>query len=165
MLTYFLHGSMVNLLFYCHINLYWERVTSYEKFGQNFTLEVQIVWKINRFNNIDGSIEIFYETYTASCLKQIIQLPQDKNFLPLWNVEQNIIRLFSCFNTVSCHRKLNGTILLSQEIECTSCLTSCRPTKIREFQENSWNAWILSWVPNRPPKRPILTFVLKYREK
>ena len=46
-LTYFLNGPMFNLLFYCHIILYWEKVTSFEKFNQNLTLEVQIVWKIS----------------------------------------------------------------------------------------------------------------------
>ena len=48
-LAYFLNGPMFNLLFYCHIILYWEKVTSFEKFSQNLTLEVQIVWKISVF--------------------------------------------------------------------------------------------------------------------
>ena len=47
--TYFLNGPMFNLLFYCHIILYWEKVTSFEKFSQNLTVEVQIVWKISVF--------------------------------------------------------------------------------------------------------------------
>ena len=48
--TYFLHGSMINL-FICHITLYREKMTSYEKFiSQSYTLEVQIiVWKISAF--------------------------------------------------------------------------------------------------------------------
>ena len=44
--TYFLNDSMFNL-FYCHICLYWEAVTSYEKFGHILTLTVPIVWKIS----------------------------------------------------------------------------------------------------------------------
>ena len=45
--TYFLNGPIFNLLFFCHIVLYWEKVTSYEKFSHNLTLEVQILWKIS----------------------------------------------------------------------------------------------------------------------
>ena len=36
-------------MFYCHIILYWQKVTSHEKFSHNLTLEVQIVWKILAF--------------------------------------------------------------------------------------------------------------------
>ena len=36
-----------NLLFYCHIILYWEKMTSYEKFSHNITLEVQIFQTFN----------------------------------------------------------------------------------------------------------------------
>ena len=43
----FLNGPMTNLLFYCHIFIYWEKVTSQEKFSHDLTLEVQIVWKIS----------------------------------------------------------------------------------------------------------------------
>ena len=40
-----LEDTMVNLFFCCHIILYWEKVTSYEKFNHNLTIEVQILWK------------------------------------------------------------------------------------------------------------------------
>ena len=30
--TYFLHGSMINLMFICHVTLYREKMTSYQKF-------------------------------------------------------------------------------------------------------------------------------------
>ena len=43
--TYFLNEPTGNLLFYCHIILYREKVTSKEKFSRNVTIEVQIVWK------------------------------------------------------------------------------------------------------------------------
>ena len=36
-------------VFYCHIILYWEKVTSYEKLSHNLTFEIQIVWKISAF--------------------------------------------------------------------------------------------------------------------
>ena len=38
---------MFDLLFYCHIVLFWEKVTYYEKFTHNLTFEVQIIWKIS----------------------------------------------------------------------------------------------------------------------
>ena len=40
---------MFNLLFYCYIILHEDKVTSYEKFNHNLTVEVQIVWKISAF--------------------------------------------------------------------------------------------------------------------
>ena len=47
--TYFLNGTMFGLLFSCHVISYWEKVTSYEKFIQNLSLEAQIVWKSSVF--------------------------------------------------------------------------------------------------------------------
>ena len=44
--TYFLNGPVVNLLFYCQIILYLEKVTSYEKCNNSITFEVQISWNI-----------------------------------------------------------------------------------------------------------------------
>ena len=38
--TYFLIGLMFSLLFYCHNILYWEKVTSYEKFSYNLTNKI-----------------------------------------------------------------------------------------------------------------------------
>ena len=52
--TYFLRGSMINLLFICHITLYREKMTSYEKFSHSLTLEVQIVWTISAFHCCKG---------------------------------------------------------------------------------------------------------------
>ena len=52
-MTYFLNGPMFSLLFYCGIILHCVKVTSYEKFSQNLTLEVKIVWEI-----IDGTIKM-----------------------------------------------------------------------------------------------------------
>ena len=39
-MAYFLNGTMVNLLFYCDVILYWEKVTSYENNFDNITLDV-----------------------------------------------------------------------------------------------------------------------------
>ena len=47
--TYFLNGPMFDMLFCCNIILYLEKVTSYEKFSKNFTLEIQIALKITVF--------------------------------------------------------------------------------------------------------------------
>ena len=38
------------------------------------------------------------------------------------------LETFSLFSTISLHHKWNGTILLSPESECMSCLMSCRTT-------------------------------------
>ena len=95
--TYFLNGPMINLLLYCHIILYWEKATSYEKLSHSLTFETQIVWKIQRFNAIDGSTKMlkyswiskafnkiekkktFYEA--QSPLQEAIQTPPGKSFL------------------------------------------------------------------------------------
>ena len=52
--TYFLNGFMFNLLFYCHITLYWEKVTSYEKFNH----KSKLYGKFQRFNATDGTMKI-----------------------------------------------------------------------------------------------------------
>ena len=59
-----------------------------------FTLEVQISIKMKNFKT-------FYESQTATCLKEIIQLPPDRSFLRLWNknfrteIYRNI-QIFDC---------------------------------------------------------------------
>ena len=52
--TYFLNGPMFNLLFCCHIVLYREKVTSFEKFNH----KLKLYGKFHRFNAIDGSIKM-----------------------------------------------------------------------------------------------------------
>ena len=52
--TYFLNGLMFNLLFYCHITLYWEKVTSYEKSNHDSKLQ----GKFQRFNATDGTMKM-----------------------------------------------------------------------------------------------------------
>ena len=43
------NGPMINLLFHCHIILFLEKVTFYEKFSHSLTLETQIIRKILAF--------------------------------------------------------------------------------------------------------------------
>ena len=47
--AYLLNGPTFNLLFCCNIVLYLEKVTSYEKFSENLTPEVEVVWKVLAF--------------------------------------------------------------------------------------------------------------------
>ena len=58
--TYFFNVPMINLLFYCHITLYREKVTSYKKFNQVLPLKPKLSGKFQLFNVIDGSIKILY---------------------------------------------------------------------------------------------------------
>ena len=60
--TYVLSGSAVNLLFYCRIIIYWEKVTSEDKFSHNLAIKVQI-GKFQHFNAIDGSIEMLKSSW------------------------------------------------------------------------------------------------------
>ena len=53
------------IFFYCHIILYWQKVTSYEKFSYNLTIEVQIVWKISAFYALDESIEMLKNSWIS----------------------------------------------------------------------------------------------------
>ena len=68
--TYFLNSPMFNLLFYCHVILYWEKVTSYEKFSHNLILEGQILlclWKKSFLADIYRNIE--KETFAFKVLQ------------------------------------------------------------------------------------------------
>ena len=56
--TYFLIGSMVNLLFYWHIILYWEKLASYEKFSHSLFWKPKLSGRFQRFSTIDGSIKM-----------------------------------------------------------------------------------------------------------
>ena len=88
--TYILNGPMDNLLLYCHIILYWQRVTSNEKFSnslyfevclENFNvsvplLEVSKCWNMIEFPKVSIKMKNFktsYEAQTASRLKEIIK--------------------------------------------------------------------------------------------
>ena len=85
-----------------------QKVTSYEKCSYNRSFEVQITWRLLRFNTADVSkywkivqfrkisikienCKTFYEAHTASRLKEIVQphppphTTVDKILLRLWN--------------------------------------------------------------------------------
>ena len=64
--TYFLDGHRLNLLFYYHIILYWEKMSPYEKYSHNLTPEFQIVWKILAF-------WCHRWTYRVTCLLENLQ--------------------------------------------------------------------------------------------
>ena len=79
--------------FIVRLFLYWEKVTSYEKFSHNRTLEVQILSKISaldRFSIKMKNCKTLHEVLIASHLKDIFQSPpthrsSDKILLCLWN--------------------------------------------------------------------------------
>ena len=52
--TYILNGLMFNLLFSCDIILYWEKVTSHDKFNH----KSKLYGKCQRFNATDGSTDM-----------------------------------------------------------------------------------------------------------
>ena len=75
--TYFLNGLMFNLLFYCHITLYWEKVTSYEKFNQTWKLyrksqhfrrNYQNAEKWLNFQKFHDIFKTYYKGQTANCI-------------------------------------------------------------------------------------------------
>ena len=82
----------INLLFYCHVILQWEKATSCERFIHSLTLEAQFAWKISAFQcywwnyrNPEKQLNFkklylkwkiwktFYEAQTMSRLKEINQ--------------------------------------------------------------------------------------------
>ena len=56
--TYFLNVPMVNLVFYSHIKLNWEKVTSHENLAAILPLKSRLSGKFQRFISIGGSIEM-----------------------------------------------------------------------------------------------------------
>ena len=108
--TYFLTGPMFNLLFYCHIISYWEKVPPYEKSKVQFIpLKSKLSGKFQRFNAIDASIEMlknscvfqlkwknakhFTRLKQRAALSRLISfifLPRDKTFLQRYTVYRNI---------------------------------------------------------------------------
>ena len=89
--TYFLNSPMSNLLFYCFIILYWEKVTSYEKFRLTLTFQ--------RFNAIDGSIKILKNSWISPTSHQITSycVFGTNTFLSTY-VEISRYLLLICFN-------------------------------------------------------------------
>ena len=97
------------LIFYfsCHIILYWEKVSPYEKLSHSPNIEVRLSGQFQRFNAIDGSIKKLEDSWIYknskwkivkhfTRLKQRVTLrklsslpsthpPPDKILLRLWN--------------------------------------------------------------------------------
>ena len=75
------NGHVFNLLFYCHIILFWEKVISYEELNHNFALEV-LSGKFQHFIAIDGSIEMLKTSWVSRKfqfkwkIKKEVQVPQ-----------------------------------------------------------------------------------------
>ena len=72
--AYFLNGPIFDLLFYCHINSYWKKVTSYEKFSNNLTPELQIVRKFQYFKAINWSMKMLKNGWIKKKFKKIMKL-------------------------------------------------------------------------------------------
>ena len=74
---------------------------------------------------------------------------------------------FSLFSTISLHDKWNGTRLLSQESECTSCLTSywTNLRKLGSFKKISKMYGFNGEYPAVHPKIKFLCFLLKHCKK
>ena len=86
--TCVLKGPMFNLLFYCRIISYWEKVTFSEKFSRNLTLEVQIVWKMpafscSRWKPQNAEQRAAWRKFLS--LPSSTHSPPDKISLRLWN--------------------------------------------------------------------------------
>ena len=70
--TYFLNGPMFNLLFYCHIIFYWEKVTYWSpNCLENFNvlmlqMEVSKCWKIIEFQKTSLRMKNYKTNYSAS---------------------------------------------------------------------------------------------------
>ena len=70
--TYFLNGPMFNLLFYCHIIFYWEKVTYWSpNCLENFNvlmlqMEVSKCWKIIEFQKTSLRMKNCKTNYSAS---------------------------------------------------------------------------------------------------
>ena len=88
---YFLNGPMFNLLFHCHIILCWEKMTSYEKFSHNLTLEVQVVWNFQKFQLKWKIVKYFTRHKHRAALS--------KSFLRVWS--KNHFFLLVCFHLYS----------------------------------------------------------------
>ena len=108
--AYYLKGPMINLLFYCHIILYWEKVTSFDTYSHGFTIEAQIpkfqhsmllmevskCWKIDEFSKVSinmKNFKTFYDAQTASHHNPFVPIAP---FLFPWKNQKNL-RFFDVF--------------------------------------------------------------------
>ena len=88
---------MFNLLFYCHIILYWEKVTFYEKFSHNLNLNITHIssfqcykWKYQHsekylnFKKIRLKWKIVKHFTRPKQRAEIIQSPKFRNCIVKW---------------------------------------------------------------------------------
>ena len=105
--AYFLNSPMFNLLFYCYIVLFWEKVTSYEKFNsqncmKNFSVFIAIDKSIKMLNLVEFSkilikmknCKTFYKVKQRAILRKLsCHSKPDKILLRLWN--KNFVRRYT----------------------------------------------------------------------
>ena len=86
--TYVLNGHMLNLLFYI---LYWQKVTSFEKYSHTLTLEVQIVCKISALSNMfAGNVFWNQKGFWLCCGSILFSVFSELRFVKwLWIFERN----------------------------------------------------------------------------
>ena len=76
--TILLNDPMFNLLFYCHIILNWEKVTSYKNLGTILSLKSKLSGKFQGFNAIDGKLrcwKIVTRSKQQAPLRKLFSLP------------------------------------------------------------------------------------------
>ena len=92
--TYFMNGSIANLLFLCHITLDLEKVISYQKLASVLHLKLKLSGKFRCFKAINGSIKMVKNDWIFKNLKHFtgpkqwdasFSFPPDKSYLRLWN--------------------------------------------------------------------------------
>ena len=60
-----LNGPMFNLLFYCHIILFWEKSVFVRNLSTILPLKSKLCGKFQCFNAIDGSIEMLKNSWIS----------------------------------------------------------------------------------------------------
>ena len=63
--TYYSNGPVANLLFYCHIFIYWEQVTSQENLATILPLKSKLSLKFQRLSANDGSIKMLKNSWIS----------------------------------------------------------------------------------------------------
>ena len=77
--------------FFCHVVLYWEKLSFYEKFSRSLTLEIQIVWKIVQKFQLKWKIVNYFASFKQrTAWTELFSLPPfhptpNKTWLRLWN--------------------------------------------------------------------------------
>ena len=167
--TYFLTGPMFNLLFYCHIISYWEKVPPYEKSKVQFIpLKSKLSGKFQCFNAIDASIEMLKNSCVfqlkwknakhftrlkqraaLSRLISFISLPRDKTFLQRYTVYRNIQTfgfkvLQECSSWAS--RKGKCKYHFSDHKQKHDCLKICKVREVFDCVSGAYSIFNDRWL-------------------